>query len=201
MHIGSYLKMEKFVAKYLSDYTDKEIKIIDIGSQDVNGSYKPLFDNPKWEYYGCDMEEGNNVDIVLKDVYNWKEVKSDSFDVVVSGQAFEHIEYFWATMLEISRVAKYGGLLCIIAPSAGVEHRYPVDCWRYYPDGFRALARYSGLEVLEVYTDWYPIDYPDRGEIWKDSVLICKKPDMPVVQKFKMYLKNRLSKLAVKMNI
>lgn len=60
----------------------------------VNGSYRTLFNNPKWNYVGCDLEEGSNVDIVLNDPYDWKNIESNSYDVVISGQAFEHIEYF-----------------------------------------------------------------------------------------------------------
>lgn len=176
MHIGSYVKMEQFVKKYLGQMQDKQIKILDVGSQDVNGSYRPLFDVKNWSYTGCDMVEGKNVDVVLKDVYNWAEFRADTFDVVVAGQVFEHVEYVWVTMLEIARVLKEGGLCCIIAPSAGVEHRYPVDCWRFYPDAFRALAKYARLEVLEVYTQWNDPGYADRSGFWRDSVLICRKP-------------------------
>ena len=93
-----------------------------------------------------DLSEGENVDLVLSDPYSWSEIRSSSVDVFVSGQAFEHIEFFWQTMLEIARALKPGGLCCIIAPSGGPEHKYPLDCWRFYPDGFRALARYAGLD-------------------------------------------------------
>jgi SAM-dependent methyltransferase len=193
--------MGDFVKKYLFQYADRELKIADIGSQDVNGSYYPLFSNPKWKYFGCDIAEGKNVDIVLEDVYDWKSIRSNTFDVIVSGQAFEHIEYFWVTMMEISRVMKYGAICCILAPSGGYEHQYPVDCWRFYPDGFKALSKYAGLEVVEVLTDWNPIQYADGGEIWKDSILVCKKPVMSNSRKLKLYLKNRLSKVIVKIRL
>lgn len=88
MHESSYNNMKRFVEKYLKQYENQELSILDIGSQNVNGSYKLLFDKPYWKYYGCDMVEGDNVNIVLKDIYNWKEIKSHSFDVVISGQAF-----------------------------------------------------------------------------------------------------------------
>ena len=101
-------------------------------------------------------------------LYLWKEIKDNFADVVISGQAFEHIEYFWLTMEEISRTLKPGGLICLIAPSAGPVHRCPVDCWRFYEDGFSALARYVGLSVLETFID------PVPG--WKNCVLIAKKP-------------------------
>lgn len=200
MHKSSYNNMKKFVEGYLEKYKDKELTILDIGSQDVNGSYKPLFDNPNWKYYGCDMVEGNNVDIVLKDIYDWKEIKSHSVDVVISGQAFEHIEYIWGTMLEISRVLKDEGMACIIAPSGGVEHRYPFDCWRFYPDGFSALSKYSGLNPLKVYTQWDKEHYPDFNPVWKDTVLICKKPTMRLRRKLKFYVKNKLTKFIIKLN-
>jgi SAM-dependent methyltransferase len=90
-------------------------------------------------------------------------------DVVVSGQTFEHIDFFWMSAFEIGRVLKPGGIAAIIAPSSGAEHRYPLDCWRYYPDGLAALARYVGFTVLEVGTDW-------RAAPWADSMLVMQKP-------------------------
>ena len=191
--------MEQFTKKYLEKFKDKSIKILDIGSQDVNGSYKPIFQNTNWEYYGCDMVEGKNVDIMLNDIYDWRNIKSESFDVVISGQAFEHIEFFWITMLEISRILKDDGICCIIAPSSGNEHRYPLDCWRFYPDGFAALSKYTGLNVLQIYTEWDKENYPDCDPAWRDSVLICKKPKMRVRRKIKFWVKNKLSKFIVKL--
>ena len=116
------------------------------------------------------------MDIVLKNPYKWTEIRSRSADVLISGQAFEHIEFFWITMLEIERVLKPGGLCCIIAPSGGFEHRYPVDCWRFYPDGFTALARFARLDVLEVSTQWQPDPRcTDDSNAWQDTMLVCKK--------------------------
>ncbi len=63
-----------------------------------------------------DIQEGPNVDIVVSDIYNWIEIEDSSFDVVISGQAFEHMEFFWKAIKEIERILKPGGLCCIIAP-------------------------------------------------------------------------------------
>ena len=93
------------------------------------------------------------MNVVLRDAYQWRELKSASANVLVSGQTFEHTEFFWLSMREMARALKPGGLCCIIAPSAD-EHRYPVDCWRVYPDGLRAAARYAGLETIEAWTQW-----------------------------------------------
>ena len=100
MHQSSYDKMMSFKNDYLSSFIGKNLKILDFGSQDVNGTYKPVFEEPGWTYRGVDMVEGKNVDIILRNPYHWREIKSNSYDVFISGQVFEHIEYFWLTMLE-----------------------------------------------------------------------------------------------------
>ncbi len=180
MHASSFAHMQNFKEKYLSKLTSDELTIFDLGSMDVNGTYREIFDNPAWHYRGLDLAEGKNVDIVLKNTYSWKEIKTDSVDVLISGQAFEHMEFFWITMLEVARVLKPGGLCCIIAPSSGFEHRYPVDCWRFYSDGFSALARFARLKVLEVFSrnKKGPKDN-DEKDLWKDTVMICRKYRLP----------------------
>jgi SAM-dependent methyltransferase len=180
MHASSYLNMKRFVETHLAARAGATLRVADIGSQIINGSYRPLFDQPGWQYVGIDMAEGAGVDLVLGDVYRWTEIADESFDVVVSGQALEHIEFFWLTMLEIARIARPGGLVCLIAPSGGYEHRYPVDCWRFYPDGMRALARYAGLEVVEAYAQWNREEHPEMDPIWQDCVLVARKPGGPV---------------------
>ncbi len=185
MHKSSLDKMQAFRYKYLKGREKEPLKIIDLGSLDVNGSYREIFDVPPWRYRGVDMSAGGNVDIVLHDPYNWREVRSESTDVVVSGQAFEHIEFFWLTMLEIARVLKPGGLCCLIAPSAGPEHRYPVDCWRFYADGFASLARFASLTVLEIYSQDGPTGYDDGSDMWQDLVLVCRKPALTRSAAFK----------------
>lgn len=168
--------MKKFRDQYLSARAGEPLKIMDLGSLDVNGSYNPLFDKAAWGYTGLDVTPGANVDIVLKNAYSWPEIKTNSVDVLVSGQAFEHIEYFWITMLEIARILKPGGFSCIIAPSGGPEHKYPVDCWRFYPDGLSAVARFARLKVLEAETQWVPDErYDNKSNTWRDTRLICQK--------------------------
>lgn len=37
----------------------------------------------------------------------------------------------------------------ISTPNTIEYHAYPIDCWRAYPDGMRALLDWAGLIVLE----------------------------------------------------
>lgn len=197
MHASSLENMRRFISKYMDE--NASYRILDVGSQEVpgeaNGSYRKLFENPLWRYEGADIVPGNNVSVVLEHPYRWKNVKSRSFDCVVCGQMLEHDEFFWLSMLEIARILREGGLCCIIAPSGGPEHRYPVDCYRYYPDGMRAAARYAGLEVLEAYAQWNEELYPNLDRYWRDCVLICRKPALRPLQRVKRSLSAALIQL------
>jgi SAM-dependent methyltransferase len=204
MHESSMDKMRLFRKKHLQGKEETPLNIVDLGSLDVVGNftYKEIFDSPNWTYTGVDMAEGNNVDIVLKNPYAWREIKSNSVDVFISGQAFEHVEYVWILMLEVFRVLKPGGICCIIAPAGGFEHRYPVDCWRFYPDGMKALAKFSGMTTVEAYTQWEPEDYStDNSDVWQDSVLVCSKQKAPAWSSIKRHLINRIQFKALSLDL
>lgn len=187
MHVSSYEHMQRLVSKYLD--RDRAIEAIDIGSYDVNGSYRTLFDSPQWRYTGVDLEKGPGVDVVLGSPYRFP-FASRSVDVVVSGQAFEHVEYFWMTWLEMIRVLKPGGLIFLIAPSRGPEHRYPQDCWRFYPDGYRALAKFGRCELIEATTDWEPHPDPGSGP-WGDTVGVFRGVDLSLRQRLTLAFARR----------
>jgi len=172
MHTSSLAHMARLVAAYLTEARD--LDVLDIGSQDVNGSYRPLFDKQGWRYRGVDMIAGRNVDIVMRNPYELP-LASKSVDLVISGQAFEHIDYFWITFLDMVRVLRPNGKIFLIAPSRGHEHRYPVDCWRFYPDGYRALARFGRIELVEVSTDW-EANAAEDSAVWGDTVGVFRNP-------------------------
>jgi SAM-dependent methyltransferase len=177
MHASSFDKMADFRHRFLESRKNEPLKIVDLGSLDVNGSYRPLFAQRPWQYVGVDLAPGANVDVVLRDPYVWREFSSHSVDVVVCGQTFEHTEFFWETMLEIARILKPAGLVCVIAPASGPEHRFPLDCWRFFADGLHAAARYAELEILEVHTQWEDlVQYDNESNKWHESILIARKP-------------------------
>jgi hypothetical protein len=95
-------------------------------------------------------------------------------------------------------VLKPEGLGCIIAPAGGFEHRHPQDCWRFYPDGFAALARFARLDVIEVSTQWEPDPrYTDGSNLWQDSMLVCRKPRRTRLNAFRENMRRGLLHLAL----
>ncbi len=169
MHPSSLENMQHCFDRFLLDgYLDEResVSVLDLGSMDVNGSYRDIFQHPKIDYIGADLTPGKGVDLVLEDPYRIP-LADSSVDVVVSGQMLEHCEFFWLTFQEMSRVVTEDGFIFLIAPSAGPIHRYPVDCYRFYPDAYRALAKMSGCHLLEWRLD-------ERGP-WHDLVGIFSK--------------------------
>lgn len=162
MHPASMENMRRCVEWYLPKGPQH---VIDLGSYNVNGSYKELLPTDA-TYTGFDLEAGPGVDVVLQDAYSIP-VGDGSVDVVMSGQMLEHCAHFWRVFTEIARVLKPGGLAFINAPSAGPIHRYPVDCYRFYPDAYQALADWAGLRLVHCWMD--------RRGPWCDLVGVFQK--------------------------
>lgn len=169
MHDTAYETGKKFFELY---WKPSFKKILDLGSQNINGTLRDFCPEGA-EYLGIDMSEGEGVDFVLSDPYQFP-FENESFDVIVSSSCFEHTTFFWVTFIECIRVLKREGFLYINAPSNGVYHPYPTDCWRFYPDAAWALAEWSqknGYDAvsLESFTCFR------KDDIWNDFVAVFGK--------------------------
>jgi SAM-dependent methyltransferase len=167
MHYTAMLHGKLFFRTYLPALTAP--RILDLGAQDVNGSLRSVAP-PGCEYVGADFTPGRGVDVLLTDPYALP-FPDASFDVCVSSSCFEHAEFFWLAFVETMRVLRPGGLFFLNAPSNGRFHRYPVDCWRFYPDAGKALenwGRRSGYAplMLECFTGC------QRYAPWNDYIAV-----------------------------
>jgi SAM-dependent methyltransferase len=148
------------MARCLKKYMRKgqTYTVVDYGSfsslQRMTMTHRALLEDYDCDIVGLDIRPGPNVDMVMPEPYRVP-LRSNSINIVISGQVFEHIPFFWATMLEIARLLKPDGYMSSTVPSRGHVHT-SVDCWRYYPDGLRAMAAFSGLTLCEVRTDFPP---------------------------------------------
>ena len=143
MHSNSMKLMRYFRDKYLSNMG--KASILDVGSKRVRRShntYRRLFP-PSFLYLGMDLEPGRNVDIV-----GYEKLSNFQFDVVISGQVMEHIEYPWEWLKSLKE--HFTTYICIIAPNKCSEHCYPIDTFRYFPDGMRALFKWAEIKEVEI---------------------------------------------------
>lgn len=173
MHPTSLENMQKCHDRFLLPsglLAKDELVILDIGGADVNGSYRKIFSYPHCRYLTADLS-AEGVDITLTDPYQLP-LPDASVDLILSGQMLEHCEFFWLSFQEMVRLLKPEGFIFLIAPSAGPIHRYPVDCYRFYPDAYQALAHYAHCRLEAVWRD-------ERGP-WHDLVGVFRKSPLPM---------------------
>ena len=177
---------KKFFSTYINE--SREFFIVDIGSQDVNGSLRPLAPLGS-KYIGVDFVSGKGVDIIINDPYSLP-FADNSVDVCVCSSCFEHVKFFWLLYTDILRILKPNGIFYLNVPSNGEFHKYPVDCWRFYPDSGIALqdwGRRNGYNsiLLESFTG-------RQGEnIWNDFIAVFLK-DERYVQSYPTRIQDKL---------
>jgi SAM-dependent methyltransferase len=173
MHITAMINSKLFFDVYSKKFINQSnVTVVEIGSQDVNGSLRENCPE-QFNYVGVDFVAGKGVDVILEDPYVLP-FESNSADIILSSSCFEHSELFWLLFLEIMRVLKEDGLFYLNVPSNGEFHRWPVDCWRFYPDSGNALVSWgkrNGLDLalLESYTSL------QIGDQWNDFVAVFLK--------------------------
>ena len=106
-HIDQTNFIKKFKEFYINKNFNKDISILEIGSLDVNGSIRNLFDFAS-EYIGIDLEKGPNVDLILNGTDIDKLNKS--FDIIISCECFEHAKDWKEIFDKMCQISKPNSL-------------------------------------------------------------------------------------------
>jgi len=175
MHYSAMRHAQLFFKTYYP--IPSQPKILEIGSQDVNGSIRSVAPEAS-PYIGADFVAAEGVDIVLSDPYALP-FEDASFDACVSSSCFEHSDFFWLAFNEVMRVLKPDGLFYMNVPSNAMFHRYPVDSWRFYPDAGGSLERWAkrsgyNAALLESFTG------TQQRNIWNDYVAVFVRDEAHV---------------------
>lgn len=157
----SRIPIEKAMRDFAADFT-KDQKILDIGCG--NKPYASYF---SCEYLGLDPYPGTKADIV-RDAWD-SGLPGNSLDAVILNQSLEHISDTQATIKEIERILKPGGLVLVTVPQTVRNHGTPlkiseapvhnfenetlsfwnVDYWRFTKFGLVLLFKNFHIEKLE----------------------------------------------------
>lgn len=135
----------------------KNVSVVDIGSLDINGNNRYLFEDS--EYIGVDVAAGKNVDVVSKG-HEYHPEKQ--FDVVLSTECLEHDKYYRETLLNMLTLLKPGGILILTfattgRPEHGTRRTTPqdapllqgIDGWEDY---YKNLTLKDLMEVINLRT-------------------------------------------------
>ena len=169
MHDFAY-RIGELVMRTYSDLPNA--KILEVGALNINGCLRDAATSTT-HYAGLDLEAGPSVDFVITPGHDFP-VEDDSFDLVIASSVFAHDPRFWDTFVRMCRATRAGGHIYVNAPSNGNVRRYPMDCWRFYPDAGLALVEHARSEGLEI--DLVESFIGNRySGVWNDFVAVFRK--------------------------
>ena len=188
MHLNSQLLFEQHA---LGTFQSGQ-KVLEIGPNANPSTYQRLVTLSDIEWTTVDLEDSvdqgggrpyaadwSAVDHLMSDRYSLP-FPNGTFDVVVSGQVLEHVPKVWTWFAELARVCKPGGRVITVNPVSWPYHEAPVDCWRVFPDGMRALCDEAGLEVI--FSSFESLEpprsrrtYPGPSHRWNETPTLYTK--------------------------
>ena len=168
MHQNSWLLFSKYALPYFRE----GLSVLELGPDGNPSTFEMMVGGKcsRWDYLEISGVPTKTTYVTTSPCTF--PIENDHFDIIVSGQVIEHVPHLWSWMKEIARVCKPGGHVITIGPVSWFYHEAPVDCWRIYPEGMKALSEDFGLEV-EIST-WESVEL-ERAFRWLPDSLKAKK--------------------------
>lgn len=143
MHLNTRLLFERVARPFF----EPGMRVLEIGPDDRPSAFQSIVDDDSIGWDTIDIKPKHDVTFVAESENSFP-IPDATYDIVVSGNVIEHVRRPWVWMREVARICKAGGVVVTITPVSWPYHPVPVDCWRIYPDGMRALYEDSGIETL-----------------------------------------------------
>jgi SAM-dependent methyltransferase len=160
----------RLVSEHLNQFF-RHSKVLEIGSLDIEGSVRGLFE--ECDYVGIDVGAGKGVDVVCEG--QKYDAPDGSFDVVICCEAMEHNPYWAETFRNMIRLCRPGGLVVMTCATIGrPEHgtssngpdASPLTValgWNHYKnltaEDFRGAADLQSLySTYRFWTNWNHFD-------------------------------------------
>lgn len=135
----------EFCTRYLTKDEVIEKSILEVGSYNVNGSWKPIIleHNPS-KYIGVDISSGPDVDEICDACSLIKKFGKNSFDIVLSAEMLEHASDWKDTIHNIKQVIKPNGIIMLSTRSYGFPyHGCPQD-----------FSRFEAIDMIHIFSDF-----------------------------------------------
>jgi SAM-dependent methyltransferase len=153
MHENSQLLFENFAKPFFR----KGMRVLEIGPDRFPSTYRKIINIEDITWDTLDIFESPFLTYPKSQLYSFP-ISNNTYDIVLSGQVIEHVAKVWVWMKELARITKAGGLVITINPISWPYHEAPIDCWRIYPEGMKAISEDAGLSVEKVF--WGSLELP-----------------------------------------
>jgi len=137
------------------------------------------------EWIGCDVQAGDDVDIVA-DAHSLTTVTgSEQFDAIMACSVFEHLARPWIAAREIAQALRPGGRVYVQTHFAFPIHGHPSDYFRFTREALGLLFTDAGLTVIDTsYAFQAQIvsnedPHTKNGQAFLNSNVLAEKPNSP----------------------
>lgn len=143
--------------EYAARFFTPEARVLEIGPDAQPSAFRRLLPQGPEVWDTLDFHTRTDVPLTYRTTSEYSyPVESGAYDIVLSANVAEHVPRVWTWMQELARIVAPGGHVVTINPVSWHFHESPVDCWRIYPEGMRALSQEAGLEVIV--SEWASMD-------------------------------------------
>jgi SAM-dependent methyltransferase len=122
----------------------RPLRVLEIGSPDMQLTYREVLASLNPVYLRASRHADGCTTLPHTDA---------EFDLVVCAEGLERCAKFWDLVAEMVRVCRPDGVTVLMAPSAGGPDPKAPDCYRFLPDGFRALALHADAILVDSWSD------------------------------------------------
>lgn len=198
MHRNSQLIFDK----YAKPFFKSGVCVLEIGPDQNPSTFQELIGGnvARWDTLDLDSVYAAKPTYRATKEYSYP-VPSDQYDIVLSGQVIEHVRKIWRWFPELARMCKPGGFVITIGPVSWQYHEAPVDCWRIYPEGMRALADDAGLETITSTWECIELDrihlLPQRLRARKDWLMLLYGPLFVLQRSLKLPLNGSFDTITI----
>ena len=144
MHTNDILLFQKYCLPLFKP----GLRVLEIGPDKHPSTLQQLVADRdvRWETVDIATEITDQLTYRATSEYSFP-IGDGEFDIVLSANVMEHVKKIWVWIREVARVCKPGGRVITILPVSWPYHPFPVDCWRIYPEGMKALYEEAGLQI------------------------------------------------------
>jgi len=143
MHTNSKLLFQKYAREYFLP----GMRVLEIGPSGFPSFYQSIVADRSITWDTLNINGDARLTYRASSEYDFP-IQDNTYDLVLSGQVIEHVRKTWVWIREVARVCKVGGIVITINPVSWPYHEAPIDCWRAFPEGMKALYEEASLEVI-----------------------------------------------------
>ncbi len=161
MHPNSVLLFGRYAAHLFRG----GMRVLEVGPDAVPSTFQIGIGTGPITWETVDLSGRADVTHEMRDDMRFP-MEDDRYDIVFSSQVIEHVRRVWLWVPELARVCKPGGYVITINPVSWPYHEAPIDCWRIFPEGMRALYEDAGLRVLMSRFETLEVDVSRGGRLF-----------------------------------